>query len=636
MTQLNKGVFIDGKYEILEPLKGGGLGEVYLVRHQLLRDLRVVKLLRGKLAQDPEAARRFEREARTATQIKHPQVATLHDYSLLPDDTYYMVWEYIEGEDLGSWLGKHGPMPLRACLHLAIQTLQGLEAIHSARVIHRDISPDNLMITRDPRGKPTIKIIDLGLARSLTEEEGQPGMVGGKFLYCSPEQAHVLPQARLDHRSDLYSFALVVYEMACGLRPFDDRQPGGLQARFEGEPLPLAGRNPQVEVPPELDAAMRRALSRSPDDRFQDAQSLAEALARVLGDRQRAASQPTPADDAASLVGRAEQALGEGRVSVARGLVSQIEALGGAPLGLTELQERLRENEDRRRSMQVLQTEELLEQYIVARQGPLAAVALELLLELDPAHSRRDELELRVEAIAHAVERHEDVDAAVMVARRCVQAGDLDGARDQLGVLEELGAGARTIERLRSEIEENEEERRRGHGASQVREKLEQLLDAGRAEAARQELEQLQRLGVPKAVVDVYRGRLAELRDQSRSRWRARMIELKLPRLLSQGQWDEARELALELGRIEPGSPRASAAFTEVIRQEELFRRQQAIEEGKRVVESLLRGQRLQEAEVALETLLQLAPNHPDRDRFLGELHRLRTYSTAGPFGGRV
>ena len=153
----------------------------------------MVKILRTDLADDASAMKRFQQEARVATQIKHPNVAILYDYSRLKDGRFYMVWEYIEGEHLGATIRERGPLPVDLALDFAIQSLRGLDAIHSAGVIHRDVSPDNLMVTRDRKNRNRIKIIDLGLAKDIRPDKGmeltQVGTFLGKFQYCSPEQA---------------------------------------------------------------------------------------------------------------------------------------------------------------------------------------------------------------------------------------------------------------------------------------------------------------------------------------------------------------------------------------------------------------------------------------------------------------
>ena len=266
MNVREPGSVLDGKYEISQRLGSGGMGEVYLVRHLHLQELRVVKILRQDLAADPSAQKRFMREARLATQIKHPNVAILYDFSRLADGSFYMVWEHIEGEDVGDRLRRAGPFPVPVAVHLGIQALRGLEAVHASGVIHRDLSPDNLMLTEDRRGQTDIKIIDLGLARTLEADANfeitQVGMFMGKLQYCSPEQAGAASGQTLDARSDLYSFALVLYEMIAGMPPFDsENQAGFIFKRLSEDPLPLIGRNPRIEVPDELDRVVRRPWS---------------------------------------------------------------------------------------------------------------------------------------------------------------------------------------------------------------------------------------------------------------------------------------------------------------------------------------------------------------------------------------
>jgi serine/threonine protein kinase len=386
------GAVLDGKYEIVQRLGSGGMGEVYLVRHVHLQELRVVKILRQDLAADPVAQKRFVREARLATQIKHPNVAILYDFARLPDGSFYMVWEHIQGVDAGELLRQRGPVPVGAAIRLGIQALRGLGAIHTAGIVHRDVSPDNLMIMENQRQQPWLKIIDLGLAKNLTSEDSsleitQVGMFMGKLQYCSPEQAGAATGETLDSRSDLYSFALVFYEMITGLPPFESESPHGfIFKRLSEDPLPMIGRNPKVEVPPELDRVVRQALERDRDRRLPDAVSFIVALEKVekglskvetrevvmtpgvreaadrraqamAPPRQRSSSELSRAEKIDLLaqieraakrvsessidMARAEGALAAGRPDEARRLVAQIEAANPRSPGLDRLRERL-------------------------------------------------------------------------------------------------------------------------------------------------------------------------------------------------------------------------------------------------------------------------------------------------------
>lgn len=299
MSQRDSGSVLEGKYEVLERLATGGMGEVWKARHVHLQELRVIKILRADRATDPHALQRFIQEARIATQIKHPNVAILYDFSRLPDGSFYMVWEHIDGEDVGTRLRRSGPFPLGLAIELGIQTLRGLEAIHAAGVIHRDLSPDNLMLTKDRRGREQIKIIDLGLAKNLGSaanlEITQAGMFMGKLAYCSPEQAGALKDAPLDARSDLYSFAVVLYEMISGKLPFDsESQHGYVLKRLTEDPIPLIGRNAAVAVPADLHAVVMRGLERDRERRWPDAISFLRALVRVAEEQRKVVTQEIP------------------------------------------------------------------------------------------------------------------------------------------------------------------------------------------------------------------------------------------------------------------------------------------------------------------------------------------------------
>jgi serine/threonine-protein kinase len=390
VTERDSGSVFDDKYEIVQRLGAGGMGEVYRTRHIHLHEDRVIKILRGDKATDPHAFKRFQQEARIAAQVKHPNVAILYDFAQLPDGSFYMVWEFIAGQDVDSALRAHGPFRMSLAVEMAIQALRGLDAIHSAGVIHRDISPDNLMIARDRRDKPLVKIIDLGLAKDLEAAGGseitQAGMFMGKLMYCSPEQAGSMPGAKLDHRSDLYSLAAVLYEMVTGKPPFDSESEHGFALRrLSEEPISMIGRTSGITVPGPLNEVVMRALERDREERWPDALSFLRALVRVADHLRQVSTQEIPAQkragaevekpngtgvspraasrsssgelshderfellaqidraakrvsDAGQLQKKAESALREGRREEASEIVSQLEALSPRFAGLTEL-----------------------------------------------------------------------------------------------------------------------------------------------------------------------------------------------------------------------------------------------------------------------------------------------------------
>jgi|GEM_PF-2757665 len=274
---------LDGKYQLISLLGIGGMGEVYKAFHTHLQAERVIKTMRPHIEADKDAHDRFVREARMATRIQHANVAALYDFSALSDGTYYMVWEYIEGVNLQRFVRDRSLLTPALAVRLAVEALRGLEAIHRAGIIHRDISPENLMITRDETGEEHVKIIDLGVAKqSAAEEDGltKTGVFVGKLKYASPEQLGVLKAGeRPDARSDLYSFGLVLYEMLTGVAPFQAETPHHyLVMHTQQRPAPLKVTNPQAVVPASLESILFRALEKDRNKRFATAAEFANAL----------------------------------------------------------------------------------------------------------------------------------------------------------------------------------------------------------------------------------------------------------------------------------------------------------------------------------------------------------------------
>lgn len=264
-------------YEVLGRIREGGMGAVYKVRHRHLGAIRVVKVLRPEDRADPELIERFKREARLGGGLSHPNLAQILDLS--PDFTW-AVMEYVDGIALDDLLRKQGPQPVGLALEIARQALSALAYLHRKGSVHRDVSPDNLMLTQDSDGRPVVKLIDLGIARSLsgTGRLTAKGMFIGKPRYASPEQAG--QSLWIDGRTDLYSLGLVLYELLTGRIPFEAPSVEALlEDRYYREPLGFEVTDPAGRVPPELRAFLLKALSRRPEERFASAEDMSRALA---------------------------------------------------------------------------------------------------------------------------------------------------------------------------------------------------------------------------------------------------------------------------------------------------------------------------------------------------------------------
>lgn len=278
-TLLAPGARLDDKYEIVELLGVGGMGEVYKARHLHLGAFRCIKVMKATLLADPVYRHRFLTEARLATQIHHPNVAVVHDFAIT-DGSSYMVTEFIDGQTLRQWEEHNGRFPLAVAVEVTLQILTGLEHIHRRGLLHRDISTDNVMLSYEGDGQLHVKIIDLGVAKDVSKEAEttQAGVFMGNPKYMSPEQLGELPEGEsLDGRADLYSLGVVLYEMLAGVPPYQARTASGYIVQHLTAAPPRLDR--ALEIPRELEAVVLRCLEKDRRNRFADARELAAALA---------------------------------------------------------------------------------------------------------------------------------------------------------------------------------------------------------------------------------------------------------------------------------------------------------------------------------------------------------------------
>ncbi|MEM7355947.1 MAG: serine/threonine-protein kinase, partial [Acidobacteriota bacterium] len=272
---------LEGKYEILEKLGEGGMGAVYKARHRLLDEIRVIKVMRAGLKGDEDLEKRFFQEARVASRLRHPNVAQLFDFTLDDDGTAYIVMEFIDGQTFEEIVEHRGPMEIGLAIELALQSLRAIEYLHRMNFVHRDIAPDNLMLTKDTDGRPLVKLIDLGITKSIAGDSGltATGMFLGKFKYTSPEQLSASPTQAIDGRADLYSFGVVLYELVSGQSPISgDTPPAMIGGHLFRPPIPFAETDPEGQVPPGLRSLIMEALEKDPQQRIPSAVEFSQRL----------------------------------------------------------------------------------------------------------------------------------------------------------------------------------------------------------------------------------------------------------------------------------------------------------------------------------------------------------------------
>ena len=273
-----------GPYEILSPLGAGGMGEVYRAKDTRLDRTVAVKVLPAHLSSSAESRQRFEREAKTISQLSHPHICALYDVGR-EGETEYLVMEYLEGETLSDRLAK-GALPLEQTLRFGVEIADALDKAHRQGIVHRDLKPGNVMLT-----KSGVKLLDFGLAKaiapaaspaaltSLPTAMGSPnltqeGTILGTFQYMAPEQ---LEGKEADARTDIFAFGATLYEMATGKKAFSGSSQASLiTAIMSSEPAAISSLQPMT--PPALDRVVKTCLAKDPEDRWQSAADVAKEL----------------------------------------------------------------------------------------------------------------------------------------------------------------------------------------------------------------------------------------------------------------------------------------------------------------------------------------------------------------------
>ena len=284
---LSPGELLDGKYQITREIGRGAMGVVYEAMHTTLGRRVAVKTLLEEMSANEQLGERFQREARAASAIGHPNIIDVFDLGRTQDGLLFMVMEMLDGESLADTLKRTPQLPIPLATHLMAQVLSGLSAAHKSGIVHRDLKPDNIFVLDSEERPNFVKIVDFGISKVLIPQvpgaaltaKGSGTMVGsilGTPLYMSPEQA-IGQVASIDHRADIYSAGVVLYEMLCGRTPFvGESYAQILGGMLEGKYPPPRSLRP--EISPALEAAIVRALDRDIENRFPSAAAMRDAI----------------------------------------------------------------------------------------------------------------------------------------------------------------------------------------------------------------------------------------------------------------------------------------------------------------------------------------------------------------------
>jgi serine/threonine-protein kinase len=268
-----------GQYRLTQRIGAGGMGEVYLAEHQMLKRPCVVKLIRPDKNKNAKVLARFQREVRATAKLSHWNTVEIFDYGCADDGTFYYVMEFLPGMNLGELVHRFGPLPPDRVVFLLRQACDALGEAHAAGLVHRDIKPGNIFAAQRGGFYDVVKILDFGLVKPIMDDEPLDltveGSITGSPLYMSPEQA--TGDSTPDPRSDIYSLGAVAYFLLTGRAPFNGDKPlKVLLAHVNDAVTPPSVYQP--DIPADLEQIVLRCLAKSPANRFPDTTSLAEAL----------------------------------------------------------------------------------------------------------------------------------------------------------------------------------------------------------------------------------------------------------------------------------------------------------------------------------------------------------------------
>src|ERR671921_1010168 len=284
------GQVLAGKYRIEEKIDEGGMGCVYRATHVLMEKTVAVKVLHPALAADDKIVARFTREAKAASRISHPHAINVTDFGESENGVVYLVMEYLRGSTLKDIVRSGGPMALERVVEIVRQVSGALEAAHAEGVVHRDLKSDNIMLEEAAGGGDWAKVLDFGIAKIQQTQQSvhetdpgltSPNLIIGTPQYMSPEQCS--QASDIDTRSDVYSFGVIVYEMLAGHVPFTGDSATSVMLKHLQEPAPSILEE-RKDLPAGVGRVIARALAKKPEDRFNSAGELYDALNAAAAD----------------------------------------------------------------------------------------------------------------------------------------------------------------------------------------------------------------------------------------------------------------------------------------------------------------------------------------------------------------
>ncbi len=581
-----------GKYEVLDVLGKGGMGVVYKAVDPAIGRLVAIKMITTSFAEDPDYLRRFYREAQSTGKLQHHNIVIVHDLGD-QDGAPFLVMEYLEGESLQNLIKTRRPMPLLDKLDLIIQGCNGLHYAHQRNIVHRDIKPANLMVLNDG----LLKIVDFGIARVESENVTLPGQVVGTIQYMSPEQLNGIP---VDCRTDIFSTAVVLYQLLTYSLPFQGKDTGSTLLKIINEPAPRLQKFLET-YPAELDDILQRALAKARQDRYATAEDFAFELGQVHDQlkRELVSEYLKTAED---LMSRAE--LGKAKEQIFQILKVDRQNRRASDL-LKEVQRRM---DAQQRSEQARQLRAQAEEAILNRQLERALKHLDQAVQLDPQNAEL------IEARKNAYEekaRVEKVQESLRRAESAQWAGNLDEALATVKEALELDPHDTEAKALHSSIIREIAERSRQMEIEGLVADAQRQISSRRFTAAIEVLQKAEALDPNAPAVKDLMALAASGREQERRRKEVEQLSAEIQEALNHDDYRLACEKADSAVQRFPNEHGLLKLQAMAERQRQVGERRQFVEEQISRARKLLDSRHTEEALETLEAARNRYPTEP-------------------------
>jgi eukaryotic-like serine/threonine-protein kinase len=570
-----------GKYLIQRELGRGAGGVVYRARDPIINRLVALKTITTGLAEYPDLLQRFYQEAQSAGGLQHPNIVTIYDLGDA-DGIPFIAMELLEGESLDQLISRRAPLPVPLKLTYALQACRALDYAHKRGIIHRDIKPDNVMLTRDG----TVKVVDFGIARVLETSKTQTGMLLGTFAYMSPEQYH---GEHADARSDIWSFGVLLYELLAYQRPFRGSTPASLMHSIcQQEPGPLQDAVP--DCPPALEKVIQRVLRKSPEERYQSMEEVLLDLDPICKSLQ--------ADSVAALVVQARNLSEQGDYAQSRDLLRQALQIDSTNTQARNLLEKA--NTELRRILirpKLQQQVEKGQELLAEGKAQEARVEAEVVLQLDPTFEPAQELLKRVQ---QELDRARQIAEWIDAAKQRLAQGILEEAEELLAKVLESEPANQQAQALQLQVTNEKAERQR---RVQLFEKMQQ---------ARGLWTQLNYAECIQLLVELRKEfpdddeipRLLETAQEDQANQKRSQGLADARSMLANRRYDECTALLAELRKQFPGDDEILKLQKTVLEDQKKQRRAQSVAEAR----SLLAARRYDDCTSLLNSILKEFP----------------------------